>query len=91
MLTLLLQYFTILQYFSVPLYIFAFAFLFNLVSIGFIGCHLHKQHGVPDSVRLWVIRYISSSGLFPDNPIVSAPFRAEPFHGQFSGSSEFPY
>ena len=36
--------FTILQYFSVPLYIFAFAFLFNLVSSG-VSCHLHKQHG----------------------------------------------
>ena len=34
MLTLLLQYFTILQYFSVPFVHFCICFLFNLVSIG---------------------------------------------------------
>ena len=56
------------------------------VSIGLYRLSLTQATRCPR-----FIRYISSSGLFPDNPIVSAPFRAEPFHGQFSGSSESLY
>ena len=56
--------FTILQYFSVPFVHFCICFFVQPSEYQVHGCHLHEQHGVPDSIRLWVIRYIPLALVF---------------------------